>query len=360
MKIRARYIAWMLLAVCLFFVFSACAPAGEASICPALRDLTWAVNTPLPKAEDFLASEPLPQGCSLRYAEQYSFSEIREYSIQLIFTNESGEESAHDVSLSLIVDQDPPTVAGLKDFCVILGGGGVSYLSGVSAVDNCGGRVLLEVDTSKVNLKKEGIYPVIYTATDAAGNIARFSMTLSVVAQAVSEELLNEKLDTVIRDIISPQMSQKQKLRAVYDYVYDHVAYTATSNKSSWMAAAYEGLTTGQGDCYTYFALSKAFFERLGIQNMDLERKQSAVVASGERHFWNFVNLGTEQEPLWYHFDACHLSDIPKPWGFLMTDAQLEAYSATRENAAGLTDYFYAYDNTKYPASATEVITAVN
>ncbi|MBQ8415601.1 MAG: transglutaminase domain-containing protein [Clostridia bacterium] len=358
MKKTVRCIAWICLAVCLFSVFCACSTEEAPSFSPTLHDLTWAVNTPLPEAAAF--ADPLPEGCSLRYAEQYSFSSLQAYSLELIFTDEWGRESRHEVSLTLVVDSEPPTVSGLRDREVILGGGGVSYLSGVTATDNCDGRVKLEVNTSGVNLKKVGTYPVIYTATDAAGNTAEFYMTLSVVEKEVSEELLNEKIDLVIRDIISSQMRKQQKLRTVYDYVYDHVAYTATSNKSSWVAAAYEGLTTGQGDCYTYFALSKAFFERLGIENMDIERKQSAVVASGERHFWNFVNLGTEEEPLWYHFDACHLNDIPKPWGFLMTDAQLQAYSAQRKSSNGLLDYFYAYDNTGYPASATEVITAID
>ena len=34
------------------------------------------------------------------------------------------------------------------------------------------------------------------------------------------------------------------------------------------------------------------------------------------------LNIGTEEEPKWYHFDACHLNDIERPWGFLMTDLQ--------------------------------------
>jgi hypothetical protein len=176
----------------------------------------------------------------------------------------------------------------------------------------------------------------------------------------VTEEMLYPLLDDVIDEIIYNGMSKKQMLRAVYDYVYNHIAYSSIADKSSWMSAAYEGLTTGQGDCYTYYALSKAFFERLGIENLDVAREQSAVIKTGERHFWNLVNLGDEDAPQWYHFDACHLNGLRVPWGFLMTDAQLDSYSELRQSASGVTDYFYAYDKSLYPSIAEKIITHID
>ena len=99
--------------------------------------------------------------------------------------------------------------------------------------------------------------------------------------------------------------------------------------------------------------------ERAGIENMDIERSPEVVAVVNERHYWSLVNIGTKSEPKWYHFDSCHLNDISRPWGFLMTDAQLMMYSDQRANKDGITGYFYSYNTALYPASATETITAV-
>ena len=43
--------------------------------------------------------------------------------------------------------------------------------------------------------------------------------------------------------------------------------------------------------------------------------------------------------------------------GCLLTDSQVDAYSAKRVDEFGNKNYFYAYDKTAYPASATRIIT---
>lgn len=349
------YRLWIagVLSAFLLSVLASC--GGDGSL--HTRNLTWAVGAPLPRAEEFVTD--LQEGYSVRYAEEYSFDAFQTYSLQLIVTAPNGWESRHNVTLTLVQDTVPPTIDGLRDLTAYVGGEGVSYLSGVTASDNCDGKVTLQVDSSAVDLKREGVYPVVYTATDAAGNSAVVRMTITVLTRQITQEMLYSVLDDVIDDVIDDGMTKKQKLRAIYDYVYDHVSYTAIADKSSWVSAAYEGLKTGSGDCYTYFALSKAFFERLGIENMDVERLQSAVLLTGERHFWNLVNLGTEEEPLWYHFDACHLSGLSKPWGFLMTDAQLQDYANVREGTGVASEHFYDYDTSAVPDTAREILTAV-
>jgi hypothetical protein len=171
--------------------------------------------------------------------------------------------------------------------------------------------------------------------------------------------MLNDLLDPILEKLIRNGMDTKQKLRAIYDYVYENVAYVSTSDKSSWVRAAYNGLKNRNGDCFTYFALSKAMMERVGIENMDVERLPELAIFVNERHYWSLVNIGTETEPEWYHFDACHLNDIGRPWGFLMTDDQLLQYSDRRESVNGISGYFYLYDTASYPPSSTKIITNV-
>lgn len=322
------------------------------------RDLTWAVSAPLPHAEDFILD--LPQGWLAEFAEQYSFTEIKEYPLSVIVTDEKGNKTAYEVNLHLVLDREAPTINGLKDLAHAIGSGGVSYRAGVSVSDNCDGEVTLEIDTSKVDLKTAGVYPVIYTAIDTAGNRASFRMSITVYREEITETMLYEKLDTVINEIIRDGMTVEQKVRAIYSYVHNNLSYVATSDKSSVVRAAYEGITTREGDCYTYFALSKAFFDRLGIESMDIQRLPSVAAAVDERHFWNLVNIGTKDAPRWYHFDACRIKDMPEPWGCLMTDAQIAEYSKNKANSDGVRDYFYAYDTASYPATPNEIITDIN
>ena len=346
----------VLLAVSLFLLPS-CKKTEPEPPSIQTKNLNWPVSVPLPTAEQFVTS--VPDGCTVRLADKYRFSALGTYPISIIVTDKDGREFFHTASLTLVNDTTPPTINGLKDLFAYLGGG-VSYLSGVTASDNCDAGVTLTIDNSSVNLKEVGIYDVIYRATDAAGNVTELRRTLSVYEREITDEMLYDLIDPVIASIISDSMNTQQKLRAIYDYVYKTIAtYTPTSDKSSWVRAAYNGLMERSGDCFTYFALTKAMMERVGIENLDVERDPSVVAMVNERHYWSLVNIGTSSEPKWYHLDACHLNDITSPWGFLMTDEQLQMYSQQRENKDGITGYFYSYNTSLYPPRATEIITPV-
>ncbi len=343
----------MLLAVSLFLLPSCRNPEAPTV---ETKALVWPVSVPLPTAEQFVAA--VPEGCTVKLAERYNFLSLGTYPVSLVLTDQKGREFTYTASLTLVNDNTPPSINGLHDLVAYIGSG-VSYLSGVSATDDCDAGTTVSVDTSAVDLKTVGVYDVIYRATDAAGNVTEVRRTLSVYEEEITEEMLNALLDPILETIIRDSMTTQQKLRAIYDYVYFNVAYVSTSDKSSWVRAAYNGLVNRNGDCFTYFALSKAMMERLGIENMDVERLPELAAMVNERHYWNLVNVGTESDPQWYHFDACHLNDIGRPWGFLMTDDQLIQYSDTRENAAGISGYFYTYDTTLYPPRATEIITRI-
>ena len=344
----------MLLAVSLFLLPS-CKKQVEAPDVE-IQNLTWPVSVPLPTAEDFF--DTIPEGCTVSLAQPYNISALGTYSIPLVLTDKEGNDFTYTASLTLVNDTTPPTIEGLRDLVAYIGSG-VSYLSGVRATDNCDAGVTLTVDTTDVNLKAVGVYDVIYRATDAVGNVTELRRTLSVYEEEITEEMLNNLLDPILSNIIRDSMSTQQKLRAIYDYVYENIAYVSTSDKSSWVRAAYNGLQSRNGDCFTYFALAKAMMERIGIENMDVERSPDVVAQVNERHYWSLVNIGTQTEQQWYHFDACHLNDIGRPWGFLMTDDQLIQYSEKRESASGISGYFYAYNTAAYPASATKIITPV-
>ena len=314
------------------------------------RDLSWAVGVDEPEAEDFVVF--MEEGANVEFAKEYDFDGEGQYLITLVYTSPDGKKTRHEVALSIIRDKEPPSIVGAEDLVSYLGEG-IAYRTGVTVTDNCGGELTLDVDSSAVNSKQAGIYPVIYVATDASGNQSSVTVNLQIYEERITKEMLFDALEPIVRAQIPTAGSLEMQARAIYNYVNLHVNYTAYSDKSDWIRAAYDGLRKGEGDCFTYFSLSKAFFEYLGIENMDIQRTPGLVQ---ERHYWNFVNIGTAENPAWYHFDACRLLGAQHV-GCLLTDVQVDAYTKMRVDDAGETNYFYAYDRSKYPASATEIIT---
>ena len=313
------------------------------------RDLTWAVGGRLPSAEDFALS--LPEGAEVSFAEEYTFTHVGEYELELLL-RVGGRKTRVPVRLTLVRDVTPPVLAGVADISGYVGAG-ISYRSGVTYVDDCDNPVTLEVDSSAVNVRQAGEYPVIYRVTDGAGNVTEKRITVYLYEEKVTKDQLFAMIAPIAEQICPQGLSIREKVAEIYDYVYYNVDYVSYSDKSDWMRAAYEGLRTGSGDCFTYFALSKAFFEYLGIENMDIHRTEGIV---DERHYWNYVNISADPSaPRWYHFDATPLRGEYHS-GCLLTDAQIRAYSERREDENGFRNYFYAYDPTGYPPSDSTII----
>lgn len=156
-----------------------------------------------------------------------------------------------------------------------------------------------------------------------------------------------EELDKLVADvldvIVSEDMTTLEQARAVFDYVHSNISYTGHADKSDWVNGAYVGLTTGRGDCFTYYAVSRALLDALEIDNLPVER-----VGGKTLHFWNLVNCGDG----WYHFDACPRSlKMPIFLSFMVTDEQVAAFTAMAGRS------YYDFDGTLLPERATETIT---
>ena len=263
-------------------------------------------------------------------------------------------KSAQEVESVLILrpeDREPPVITGARDLTVTVGET-VSYRDGVTVTDNLDENVRLQVDAGQVNLEQPGTYSVTYWAEDSRGNRTEITVTVLVEespevppSEAPGEEPTEDRknLDELAAGILSrittPDMTQRQKARAIYDYVYGNIRYVNTSDKSAWVAAAYVGFTQGKGDCFNYFACSKELLTLAGIPNIDLSR-----VGGNSDHYWQLVNVGDG----WYHFDACpHPNGYPIT-SFLLTEAEVREYS---RQFSGLWENYYVYDYDACPVT---------
>lgn len=280
--------------------------------------------------EDFVVSVEDATEVTAAFRGEPDLTKAGVQEVEIVFTDGGGNETVKQAKLTLTEDTQAPVITGAGDLTVYVGDG-VSYRKNVSVSDNCPEGVELTVDTAGVNLDEPGVYPVTYTAKDLAGNTAQVTVNLTVKARVFNPEEVYAMADQVLADILGEGMSELEKVTAIYDYVKGHVGYVSHSEKGDWLKAAYEGLSTGQGDCYTYAHTSRLLLERAGIKNMIIEK-----IPSKSRHVWNLVDIGDG----WYHFDTCPRRGLTEKV-LMWTDQRLMEYSDSHNKS-------HNYDRTVY------------
>ncbi len=286
-----------------------------------------------PKAEEFVKDIRDATPVSVSYQKKPDFTKPGKKAFQIVLKDSADNISELPVTVEVVEDKEAPVFSGITDKTVFIGDT-VSYKKGVTVTDNRDKEVTFSVDNSEVNLKKEGTYTVTYTAKDAAGNQAVKTARIDVMVFEVSEETVNELCDELLQQITGQNMTKREIAYEIYRWVRGHIDYSGDSDKSDWLAEAYRGMTKKYGDCFTYFAVSKAMLTRAGIDNMEVRR-----VGGRTKHFWNLINCGDG----WYHFDACPNKDH-KP-SFMLTDQQVEELTKERGNN------YYVFDKSLYPAT---------
>ena len=190
------------------------------------------------------------------------------------------------------------------------------------------------IERSGVNLKEVGSYEVTYTVTDCSGNSTSVVGKINVLAEAPKwedEDAIHAKAREILDSILEEGMTDREKAKAIYKWTKNHIGYISHSEKGNYMRGAYEGLFKKEGDCFVYAATAKELLTLAGIQNIDIVK-----ATKNPSHYWNLVYI----EDGWYHFDATPRKD--KSEFFLLTDAELEAYSSSHKNT-------HIFDRSLYP-----------
>ena len=236
-------------------------------------------------------------------------------------------------------DTVAPQIMGVNRLAVFMGST-VAYRSGILVSDDTDPAPKLTVDSSQVNLSAPGTYPVVYTATDSAGNAASVETTITVSEAPttyVDEALIKETADALLATIVTDGMSKEDQVNAVYDWIAGHCYYIAEFDKSDYMQAAYLMMTTNRGDCYGFYAVSRLFFDRLGIPNLTVTRTPNEIRTTN--HWWNMVSLDGGET--WYHFDSTPHMTYPTRT-CLVTDTFLNEFNLLMPN-------YYYFDHDSFP-----------
>ena len=251
--------------------------------------------------------------------------------IRVKLTDEGGNISYVDTTLNILYDAVMPAMFGVTDVSTYIRQK-PDYMLGVSAVDDVDGEIKVTVDDSKVDYENVGTYTATYKASDAAGNIV--TQKVNVTVKNIDRTLVDAMVDDILLDITDESMTITEKAWAAFMYIQDNVRYINQADQSSVEKAAYDGLTLGTGDCYTFASLIEVFMERIGGETILVKRYNSSI-----NHYWMLCNLGTG----WYHMDATPRSASSFKC-FMKTDAQVLAESKT----------YWSYDKSLYPEVSTD------
>jgi len=220
-------------------------------------------------------------------------------------------------------DSQPPQIYGIQDFTVYQGDP-VSYLSGVTAMDDLDPEPQLDVDNREVDLSKPGTYTITYIASDTSGNLATAYANITVLRKEegyADLETIYTLADELLEILLEGTTDTRQQVEAIYNWARTDIRYAGHSDRADWRQTAYTVIKTGEGDCYGFFAATKLMFERLGIPNIDVRKVRNHEDDSD--HFWSLVSVDGEH---YYHFDATPRYGDGDDF-CLVTDAFLDAYS---------------------------------
>ena len=114
--------------------------------------------------------------------ESNIYSEGGKVTDELLITDESGNQTRITVEFHVIADTVKPKLIGVKDITVYIDDK-VNYKEGITATDDRDGDLTtkIKIDTSKVNLKKQGEYTVVYSVSDSSNNMAKKKTTVTIL-----------------------------------------------------------------------------------------------------------------------------------------------------------------------------------
>ncbi|WPC41224.1 Ig-like domain-containing protein [Clostridium sp. JS66] len=170
------------------------------------------------------------------------------------------------------------------------------------------------------------------------------SYTLGYIETSEQSSQVKSKVDEILSQIITPDMTDVQKERAINDYICKNVAYDTTLTIHSAYSALFGN---GKTVCSGYALLAYRMLTEAGLQARIITGE-----GDGQPHAWNLVKIDGN----WYHLDVTWNDPIPDRVGrvtdtyFNLDDEQMKA-----ENHEWIESDYPACDKVYTPTDNTVV-----
>lgn len=297
----------------------------------------------LPNPENLVKNIVDAGPVTVTYQQEPDVSENdKTVSAVVLLTDAAGNTATVEVKVLVFLDEVPPVISGAVNREIFIGDS-IAYKEGITVTDDHTENPVLTVDNKAVKPQVPGIYPVIYTARDASGNETSVTVYFTLRERPsgyVEPEVAYQYARPIIDKIIKDDMTMPQKAAAIYNWVKQHISWYDHSDKThGWPAGAVAGFEQRKGDCFTYYAVTKALLDVAGIPNLDVV-KVITPETSQSSHYWNLVDVGDG----WVHMDCTPRAGNMEDSFFLYTDAEMLAYSQKPANKN-----CFNFDPTAYP-----------
>ena len=253
-----------------------------------------------------------------------------------------GNETLITVPFSVTRDSTPPEIKGALDFEAYIGDS-ITYRSTLIVTDDYDPDPVITIDNSAVNADEEGVYEVIYTATDFSGNSTSVTVDLTIKEKPegyIEPEVVYEAAREILDEITEPGMTEEEIALQIVWWCRYNIRFILKTNSDSWTEAAYNAFLYRTGNCYSTVYAVKVLLDVAGIENMIIERWPYETAT----HFWNYVKLNGQ----WYHCDATWREGYDS-YFFMYTTKELQNFWQ-----GGWNGFQYRVDD--YPPSATESV----
>ena len=130
-------------------------------------------------------------------------------------------------------------------------------------------------------------------------------ITLKINYLYTPEEILaiDNKTDEILSTLITDDMEDYDKIKAVHDYIVNHAKYDVERNESNTSNYksynAYGPLFEGFATCNGYTDLMAIYLTKMGYDNYKIATTPDEISYSATGHIWNAVKVNDE----WLHID---------------------------------------------------------
>lgn len=141
-------------------------------------------------------------------------------------------------------------------------------------------------------------------------------------------QAINHKVDEIIRENIKDNMSIKDKIKAIHDYIINNTSYDIERNENGTSVyqsnTAYGALLEHKAICSGYADAMAIFLTRFGVENYKI---------ASNTHVWNAIKIDNQ----WYHLDltwddpVSDQSDILDHKYFIITTEELKSIDGDLE-----------------------------
>lgn len=191
-------------------------------------------------------------------------------------------------------------------------------------------------------------YRSVNMSYKAYGTDITITLKFTYYESADEIKYVDQKVRTILSQIIRPGMNDHEKVKAVHDYLVLNLAYdTRLINNSP-----YPALTEGVTACNGYAMLAYKMLKELGIEVRLISGVASSQAFNTQNHAWNMVKLDGN----WYHLDVTWDDPVPDEAGRILYDYYLLTDKEIAKNHSWKTGGINGEEK-PYPTSSTPYFT---